>query len=131
MGQFVLMYLALQRSYPRFLRAVLAAASVAILGLIAASPAAAAPRACPFISRNGRYALGDPVATYSDLGGNYTQEPGLAYKLTGRFPHATTYSFTAYDDYGSFPGRLRWRQPPRRPGRTPSTISRLRRSRGR
>ena len=91
-------------SLPRgCVRAVLAA-GVATLGLIAASSAVAAPRPCPLISSNGRLTLGDPVATYSDLGGDYAREPRIAYKLTGRFPHAATYTFTAQDDYSFIPG---------------------------
>jgi hypothetical protein len=88
-------------------RVVLAVAGVAvgvIPGVVQASSAAAAPtpRPCthPFASVNATIVFGDPVATYSLFGGYYRGAQGVAYKVTGQFPHSTTMSFTGYDDYG-------------------------------
>ena len=40
------------------------------------------------------------MAGYPGIGGYYTRAQGVAYKIIGRFPHSTTMSFAAYDDYG-------------------------------
>ena len=95
-------YLSLSRTLRRFAGAV-AVAGFVILGLFQASPAAAAPRTCPFFTLNGRYVYGDPAAYYSLIGGYYTREEGIAYKVTGQFPHSTTYTWTAQDDYTLYP----------------------------
>ena len=97
---------------PRLRRMCAAAAAVvgiamgAILGLIPASPAAALgrdPSLCRLLPTPASLVWGDPVAGYPGIGGYYTRAQGVAYKITGRFPHATTMSFAAYDDYGLIP----------------------------
>ena len=83
------------------------ATALAALGVVQASPAAAAPRACPLISISGPQVgdvRGDPGITYSLLGAGYAQVPRIAYKLTGRFPHAAAYTLLALDDYTFIPG---------------------------
>jgi hypothetical protein len=80
---------------------------LAVLALVQASPAVAAPRACPLVSVSGQQVgdlQGDPAITYSLLAGRYAQEPRIAYKLTGQFPHATAYTLLALDDYTFVPG---------------------------
>ena len=93
-----------QRKYPYAL-----ATGLAVLGVVQASPAAAAaaPRACPVSSISGPQVgdvRGDPGITYSLLGATYAKAPRIAYKLTGRFPHAAAYTLLALDDYWLIPG---------------------------
>ena len=81
--------------------------ALTVLSVVTASPATAAPRACPIGSISGAEVgnfFGDPGTTYSLLGGYYAKAPGIAYKLTGRFPHATALTLTAIDDYTFIPG---------------------------
>jgi hypothetical protein len=75
--------------------------------MVVASPALAAPRACPLSFIGGSQVggvYGDPASTYSDLGGSYAKVPGIAYKLTAQFPHATAMTLVAVDDYTFIPG---------------------------
>jgi hypothetical protein len=87
----------------------------ALVGIVQASPAMAAPglrassavaapglrSVCPLVSVPSALVFGDPTATYWVLGGlRYNSIKGLAFKVTGQFPHSTTYSWTGYDDYG-------------------------------
>ena len=90
------------------------ATALAVLAVVQASPAAAAPRAaaaapraCPLTSLGGAKVGvldGDPGITYSVLGARYAEVPRIAYKLTGRFPHAAAYTLLAQDDYTFIPG---------------------------
>ncbi len=92
--------------------------SLAVLALVQASPAVAAPRACPVVSVGGPQVgglQGDPATTYSLLAGRYAREPRIAYKLTGRFPHATAYTLLAIDDYTFVPGSPGMPAPPAPP----------------
>ena len=91
----------------RLARRVMLPTGLTILGVVTASPAAAAPRACPLSSISGAQVggvNGDPGTTYSVLGGSYAKVPGIAYKLTGQFPHATALTLLAIDDYTFIPG---------------------------
>jgi hypothetical protein len=91
----------------RLARRVMLPTGLTILGVVTASPAMAAPRACPVGSISGAEVanfFGDPGTTYSVLGGSYAKAPGIAYKLTGQFPHATALTLVAIDDYTFIPG---------------------------
>ena len=79
------------------------AQTVARTGLTTAgSASAAAPRAsnCRWFPLPAQFFIGDPSALYPTVHGSYNN-PGsadVAYKISGPFPHATTFSFTTYDD---------------------------------
>ncbi len=80
------------------------AQTAARAGLSAAGSASAAPAptssACRWFPIPAAWFLGDPAALYPTVHGGYNL-PGsadVAYKITGPFPHATTFSFTTYDD---------------------------------
>jgi len=64
--------------------------------------AAAAPRssACSWFPIPASFFVGDPVALYPSIDGRYNRPgfKGVAFKITGVFPHSTTMSFTTYDD---------------------------------
>ena len=54
-----------------------------------------------------QFFIGDPSALYPTVHGSYNN-PGsadVAYKISGPFPHATTFSFTTYDDVMDVTGR--------------------------
>ena len=74
----------------------------------AGSGGAAAPRAsnCRWFPLPAAWFIGDPVALYPTVHGAYN-DPGaanVAYKITGQFPHSTTFSFSTYDNVMDLPG---------------------------
>ena len=94
---------------PARLRRLLVAVAVGglAMGLIpassAAAPAAASvrdPSLCRMLPIDAALVVGDPAAKYPSIGGYYTRARGVAYKMTGQFPHSTTLAFTAYNDFG-------------------------------
>ena len=105
-------YLTKQRSRWFASAAVAVSALAVLVGLIPAAsaqtvartgPAAvAAPRssACHWLLTPSRVWVTDPSARVSLIHGNYSSRgnAGVAYKVTGQFPHSTTFSFTAYND---------------------------------
>ena len=87
-------------------------AGVAILAILGVGHASSAPPPgdqglcqSPWRSVPATSVFGDPVAVYSGLGGTYEQSAGVAYKLTGQFPHATSFALTGYNDYGFLSSR--------------------------
>ena len=103
--------------------AVAVAAVATMLGLIPAASAHTVARAGPAAAGSASAAaapissrcvwfplpaalfVGDPVALYPTIDGRYNRpgNAGVAYKLTGQFPHATTMSFTSYNDIWQIP----------------------------
>ena len=74
----------------------------------AGSAPAAAPRTshCPWFPLPAAWFIGDPAAFYPTVHGAYN-DPGaanVAYKITGQFPHSTTFSFSTYDNVMDLPG---------------------------
>ena len=88
-------------------RAVRLAVAGAAMGVtvLPGTAAAATPEPCqrPWRSVSATFVLGDPTATYSFFGGTYAGAEGIAYKMTGEFPHSTTFTFSGYDDYDFIP----------------------------
>jgi hypothetical protein len=104
----------------RFAGAAVAVAALAImLGLIPAASArsvaqagpaaAAAPAAstCHWLLTPSSVWVTDPVnrpGLIWDPGYNLPGHRGVAYKVTGQFPHSTTFSFTSYNNLVDIPG---------------------------
>jgi hypothetical protein len=116
-------YLTPGKALRRFAGAAVAVGAVAAVGLApaasaqvatpgiagsAAASAAAAPSSsvCRWFREPSAIFLGDPVAHYPVIAGRYNLpgQRGVAYKITGKFPHATTFVFSAYDDIFLIPG---------------------------
>src|SRR5437879_3574954 len=103
----------------RFAGVAAAAGALAVVGLVPAAsaqtvaragpgaaglvpaPAVAAPRSsiCHWEATPSRIWVTDPTnSPVGIIGGNYNRGRGVAYKVTGRFAHSTTMSFTAYNN---------------------------------
>jgi hypothetical protein len=107
-----------------FVGAAVAASAMAIMGLVPAASAqtaartglttagsasaAAAPSAstCHWFPVPAEVFVGDPEALYPSISGRYDTPGtrGVAYKITGPFPHSTTLSFTSYNQIFDLPG---------------------------
>jgi len=105
-----------RKSTRRFAGTVIAVAALTV-GLIPATSAsaagstaaAAAPRSsqCHWTPVPAKYWVLDPTATPVGLIGGLYGSPGsrhVAYKITGPFAHATTHSFTSYNNLVDIPG---------------------------
>ncbi len=72
----------------------------------ASAVAAPGSSACTWFPLPAALFVGDPAAFYPTLDGYYNLPgfKGVAYKITGQFPHSTTMSFTTYNDIWAIPG---------------------------
>ncbi len=98
-----MLYIRVVSRLRRLVFAAMAFAGLAALGIAGLAPAAsqaAVGTTCRWQLTPSPIWLTDPGARINVLGGRYNLpgQTGVAYKMTGQFPHATYFNFTSYND---------------------------------